>query len=189
MVKTLISIVSLVGAIALFAAYTQPAYDAAKAKQAKIAEYDAALGKSNALQAKKAELDSQERALDADAVDRLHKMLPDHVDNVRLVLDLDNLAARHGMPMQNVVVNAPTAVEAKQTAIGAIGASSQKYESLTIKFTTDGTYGNFMSLLNDIESSLRIVDMVSLSMAPGASVPNAEQTYHYDITLRTYWLK
>lgn len=190
MMRSLFSVIALAIAIGLFVVFTQPTYDGVNAKQAKIAEYDAALAKSNALQAKKQQLDSQERALDQNDLDRLHKMLPDHVDNVRLVLDLDQLASHHGMAMQNVIVNAPTITDSSKTAIGAIGSASQKYDSLTIKFSTDGTYGNFMSLLDDLESSLRIVDLVTLTMSPGQVIPGAaEPNYHFDITLKTYWLK
>ena len=50
---------------------------------------------------------SRFNAFKTEDLDRLRKLLPDHVDNVRLILDLDNLAARHGMALQNVVISEP----------------------------------------------------------------------------------
>ena len=64
------------------------------------------------------------------------------------------------------------------------------YDSLTLKFSTSGTYNNFKDFLHGLEASLRIVDLVSLSLTPQNGVtPAGENVYLYDIILRTYWLK
>lgn len=197
MTRSFISLLCFLVAGGTFFMFTKPAYDGLGATQAKIAEYDSALAKAKQLQAKKAELEQQERLFAAADLDRLQKMLPDHVDNVRLVLDLDDLASRHRMALQNVTMNAPqtgVASAAGSTAIGTIGSSAQKYDSLTLQFGTDGTYDDFMAFLTDLEASLRIVDLVTLTMTPatpgaGATSVVAVPRYHYDISIRTYWLK
>lgn len=196
MVRSVLSILAVVGAIALFVFYTQPAYDIVKAEQANIAEYDAALEKASELQRLKQALLSRYNAMDTADVTRLQKLLPDHVDNVRLILDLDNMAARRGLSIENVVVGNP-AGSPERTVVGAIGANRSKYDSLTLKFSTSGTYTDFLGFMRDLEGDLRIVDIVSLSLAratgerapfsqPGAF---AEPVYRYDLSVRTYWLK
>jgi Tfp pilus assembly protein PilO len=117
------------------------------------------------------------------------KLLPDHVDNVRLILDLDNIASRRGMAMQNVVVSTPGAGQTTQTAVGTISSSKQKYDVLTTKFSTQGTYAAFQQLITDLETSLRIVDLIDLKIGEGAEANGAEPLYSYEVTLRTYWLK
>ncbi len=185
--------VSLAGGV--FFWYTKPAYDTVQETRAQIAQYDAALNKAAELQKIKQELLSRFNAFKPEELNRLHKLLPDHVDNVRLILDLDNLAGRFGLALQNVDVSSSASVDTKsQTVVGAIGASNQKYDSLTLTFGTRATYKNFVDFLRDLESSLRIVDLVSLSIAPesgvtSSSVKGAEPQYSYKITLRTYWLK
>lgn len=118
-------------------------------------------------------------------------MLPDHVDNVRLILDIDSIAARHGMPIQNVVVTSSQSANASQTAIGSVGSSRQKYDSLSVKFTSQGTYENFRGFVEDIQKSLRIADLVGLSITRVAegSISSATPVYNYEIQMRTYWLK
>jgi len=187
--------VGLAGGIFFF--YTKPAYDGVQETQARITEYDTALDKAAELQKLKQTLLSRYNAFNPTDLDRLQKLLPDHVNNVRLILDLDNLAGTYGLSLQNVDVSNSEAQRAKsQTAIGAIGSSNQKYESLTLTFGTRATYSDFIKFLGDLESALRIVDLVSLSIsadsgaAPsgaGAAVP--EPLYTYNISLRTYWLK
>jgi Tfp pilus assembly protein PilO len=144
------------------------------------------------LQQLKQTLLSRYNTFNTSDIDKLQKLLPDHVDNVRLILDLDSLAGKHGMAMQNVAVSsAESSASTNQSATGAVGASKQKYDSLTIKFTTQGNYQTFREFLADIEKSLRIVDLVSLTLSNSSASTGGGSTtlYTYDVTLRTYWLK
>jgi len=167
--------------------YTQPTYDNVQALNTQIAQYDEALQKATELQKIKQTLLSRYNTFNPTDVDRLKKLLPDHVDNVRLILDIDSLAGKHGMALQNVAVSAAQSSQGQQTAVGTVSSAKQKYDSLTLKFTTQGTYDEFRTFLTDLESSLRIVDLVSLTLGRASDTNGG--TYTYDITLRTYWLK
>ena len=187
MTRTIISLICLIGAGALFFFYTKPAYDGTRTTQNQIAQYDLALNKAAELQKLKQSLLSRYNAFNPDNIDRLHKLLPDHVDNVRLVLDLDTLASKHGLALQNVVIASPG--QAKTTAApAAIGPSLQKYDSLTLRFATTGTYSRFVEFLSELEQSLRIVDVTALQINLADSA-GTDPNYRFDITLRTYWLK
>ena len=105
MTKSIISLVCLSGAIALFFLYTKPTYDNLRSVTEKIGQYDLALDKAAELQRLKQSLLSRYNSFNPDDIERLHKLLPDHVDNVRLVLDLDTLASKHGLALQNGVVS------------------------------------------------------------------------------------
>ncbi len=191
MTRTIVSFIALIAAAGVFFGYTKPAYDSSSAVRGQIAEYDTALSKASELQALKQNLLGRYNSFNPADIERLQKLLPDHVDNVRLILDLDNLAGRHGLALQNVAVSAPQTASDSQTAAGSISSSKQRYDSLTLKFTTVATYDTFLQLLADLESSLRIVDLVSLRLAPasGTESRSAQPLYTYDITIRTYWLK
>jgi hypothetical protein len=109
---------------------------------------------------------------------------------VALILDLDNLAARFGMPIQNVDVSTPASAASNQSGIASRGSNGQKFDSVTIRFTTHGTYNNFMSFLKGLEQSLRIVDLTTLRLSPDASVSSTgDPLYTFEISLRTYWLR
>ncbi|OGG53495.1 hypothetical protein A3H16_03760 [Candidatus Kaiserbacteria bacterium RIFCSPLOWO2_12_FULL_53_8] len=198
MMRLTVAIVGVVLAGGIFFFYTKSAYDTVQATQVQIAQYNAALDKAAELQKLKQVLLSRYNAFNPTDIDHLHKLLPDHVDNVRLILDLDNLAGRYGLSLQNVDVSSSESKTPKnQTAIGVIGTSNQKYDSLTLTFGTRATYANFVQFLTDLESSLRIVDLVSLSVTSDTSATSdtrtpagtSEPVYTYNITLRTYWLK
>ena len=186
--RTIFSLIALVIAGAVFFLYTQPTYDQVSVVNAQVAQYDEALNKAAELQKLKQSLLSKFNTFNPNDIDKLQKLLPDHVDNVRLILDIDSLATKHGMPIQNVVVTGSQVNTGSQTAIGTVASSRQKYDSLTIKFATQGDYQSFRDFLTDLETSLRVVDLIDLSISrTGAN--GAQPVYSYDVTLRTYWLK
>lgn len=189
MMKIIFSIAALAVAGGTLFFYMRPMYDETLALEAEIGRYNEALEKASELQKLKQSLLSRYNAFDPADVDRLHKLLPDHIDNVRLVLDLDSLAGRHNMALQNVTLSNPAAT-AEKGAVGAISGGKQKYNSLTLKFSTHGAYSDFRGFMEDLERGLRVVDLVSLSLrAAGERIADEEPRYRYDVTIRTYWLK
>ncbi len=202
--KLILAIIAIVAAGAIFFTVTEPAYNTVQAESAQIGQYSAALDKATQLQTLKQSLLSKYNAFDPNALDRLQKFLPDHVDNIALILDINSIASQYGMSLQNVDVSTPASTgssSAQSTgATAPIGGSNQQYDSLTLHFTTQGTYANFLQFLGALQSSLRIVDISSLSIgAPSSggqglgsnssSAASGATQYSYSITLRTYWLK
>lgn len=177
------------GAIALFFLYTKPTYDSVKTLNAQIAEYDQALEKAAELKRLKDTLLSRYNSFNQEDIQRLHKLLPDHVDNVRLLLDLDSLATRHGLAIQNVVISGSSAASIEEAVVTTIGQSNAKYDSISIRFATEGTYEQFLSFMRDIEQSLRIVDLQELTLNRVTSEAGAVPTFRYDVAVKTYWLR
>ncbi len=187
MIRYAFALCALFIAGAIFFWYTKPTYDSVQSVKDEASQYDAALAKAAELQQLKATLLQRYNSFNPADLDRVQKLLPDHVDNVALILDLDNLAARYQMPIENVDVSTPAST-ASTNGVATIGASGQKYDSVTIRFSTRGSYTDFLSLMRDLEQSLRVVDLVSLTIQPSAAI-GTEAQYGYELTLRTYWLK
>lgn len=186
----------------LFVLYVRPTYDAVQDNRVKVARFDEALAKTREIQQLKSSLLSRYNLFAGNNLDRLQKMLPDHVDNVRLVLDMDGIASKYGIRIQNVSVQGP-GKDSSDTASGTVlngGANqSRPYQSLTLDFEVVSTYDEFVLLLRDLESSLRIVDLVALTVRPragsskvviGGTTPDieTEALYTFGVSLRTYWL-
>ena len=186
MIRMIIALLGVGGAIALFFLYTKPAYDGVEALESTNESYDLALQKAAELQNLKQSLLSRYNSFNREDIERLNKLLPDHVDNVRLVLDLDSLASKHNIALQNITVTRPNA---ETSSSETIGPTRQAYDSVTLKFATSGTYENFKSFLLDLENSLRIVDLIGLTINADTAAAGEAQSYRFDVTLRTYWLK
>lgn len=192
MVRFIISILGFVIASSVFFLYTKPTYDQINVLNADITKYDEALDRANELQALKLGLLSRYNAFNPDDIERLHKLLPDHVDNVRLILDFDNLASKHGLAIQNVTIGRSGGTQSgtgRAPEPEVIGGDNKRYDALTLKFSTQGTYDGFVTFMEDVQASLRVVDLVALTLSPASATPGAEPIYEFDVTIRTYWLK
>lgn len=176
--RGIFSIIAVLVAIGLFYWYIDPTYAVIKNLRAQQATLDAALDRSLELQQARDQLLSKYNTFSPQDLDRLEKLLPDHVDNVRLILDLDGIASRYGMRVRNVSIQ-----EQKQRA-NAIGTDESPFESLVLSFTVTGGYDTFRQFVSDLEKSLRIVDIVGINFAA-----NDTGVYDFTISLRTYWLK
>lgn len=183
MTRLFLPIILVAAAVGLFVLYTNPAYQASKALQAQVASYDEALNKSQELRAVRDQLLAKRNTFPTDAVEKLERMLPDNVDNIRLIIDINNIAARHDLALSNVALGSVGDSTGDRSA-SAVGASGDAVGSVTVGFSVSATYEDFLAFLADIEHSLRIVDIEALSFGTGA-----EGLPSYTFTIRTYWLK
>lgn len=188
MTRNVFSILFVCGAVAIFFFYTSPAYDGMQSLSAQQAQYDAALDKATQLQQVKQTLLSRYNSFDPNSISRLETMLPDQVDNIRLILDLDNLAGKYGMTLQNVDISSPDTQSG--SVVSSIANAAQPYDSLTIQFSTHGTYQQFLQFLTALESSLRLVDLQTLTISPSTQgTAGTQPAYSYSMTVQTYWLR
>ncbi len=178
--KVLLPIIFLGIAGALFFGYIDPAYDRIKELRAEESEFSLALDRSRELQQVRDSLLARYNAFPQDDVRRIEKLVPDHVDNVRLILDLDSMASKYGMRVRNVSIESSES----RAQRGQIGIEERAYESVVLTFSVSGTYDTFMQFMTDIEESLRLVDVVGLSFSA-----NESGLYDYSLNIKTYWLK
>ena len=188
MVRNSIALILLAGAIAIFFFYTEPAYSSLQTLSAQGAQYDAALGKATELQTPAIPPCPVQFLRPLTRSIRLSTMFPDQVDNIRLILDLDNLAGRSGMALQNVNISTPGSSQAS-SVVGSIASAAEPYDSLTLQFTTHGTYEQFTQFLASLQSSLRLVDLVTLNISGGGAPGTQDPQYTYTMTVQTYWLR
>jgi Tfp pilus assembly protein PilO len=178
--KLFLPILFVVIAITLFFWYIDPTYKSVQALVKEQGELDHALTRSRELQDVRDELTARRNTFPQSDVDKLQKLLPDHVDNVRLILDLDSMAARYNMRVRDVTIAGNTS----RAEAGVLGTDEKLYESVVLSFSVTGTYDTFRQFLSDLERSLRLVDVVGISFTSTET-----GIYDFDIDMQTYWLK
>ncbi len=171
-----------------------------------IASYNEALNNSKMLENERDKLTNKYNSFDPLNLEKLQKLLPDSVDNIRLILEIEKLALPYGMVLKDVKYSPVTAAKTKDTTTAQAGtpAGAQKgYGAWDLEFSTQGTYFNFINFIKDLENNLRIVDVASIDfssdVAPGISPTSntntntnpviAAEAYKYNIKIKTYWLK
>lgn len=111
---------------------------------------------------------------------RLERLLPSNVDNIRLIIEISKIAERRGLVAKNISVGDMT----KNTTTDTIGADNTPYGTLSLKFTVNSSYPNFINLLKDLESNLRLLDVTDISFSS-----TEIGFYDFSVSLNTYWLK
>ena len=177
--RLFVPIILVVAAIGLFVVYTNPEYQQTKALSAQVAAYDDALNKSQELRAVRDQLLSKRNTFSSDDVQKLSEVLPDNVDNIRLIIDINNIASRHGLSLSGVNIGDISGSANKNVLSSGTGAGPTGNVDVSFAITT--SYDGMLSFLSDLEHSLRLVDVEKISFTAGNT-----STYTFDI--RTYWL-
>ncbi len=179
--KNITPFLLIILAIGLFFTYTNGKIRDIQTMRAQNDQYLIAINNSNELISARDKVLATYNTLTVEQKANLNKMLPDNIDNVRLMIDMNNIASRHGVVLQGLSTSADGAAAA--AANGTANAGSAKINPVTVSFGFTSSYPNFLSFLKDLESSLRILDITHMSVTA-----NDTGTYSYSIQLKTYWL-
>jgi hypothetical protein len=187
MIGRILPVVLIVLALLIFVGYINPTYTKVILPlEAQIKQYDSTLAAANDFNQKEAELASARSAIPADSIARLQAYLPDGVDNVQLILDLNALAAKTGITLSNFTITSTNGSgPAPDQSAGALplSAGGQPTDSIDVTVTAAGTYSAFRTFLDGIEQSLRPLDLMQMTLTDSAN-----GIYTYNFTFRIYWL-
>jgi Tfp pilus assembly protein PilO len=148
-----------------------------------IATYDDALDKSQELRKIRDQKIAAFNTFTVEDKSRLERILPDNVDNIHLLIDINNIAARHGLSLKDVALGTPSDAATVRSA-AAVGASGDAIGSVPLGFTLSASYDDFLAFLQDLEHSLRVVDVEKISF----SEDDTKNVNDYTLSIRTYWL-
>jgi Tfp pilus assembly protein PilO len=189
-------------AVTVFFMFANPLYNDILALKAEVSSYNDALDNSKALENERDKLTAKYNTIDLNNLTKIQKLLPENVDNIRLILEIGQIASPYGMVLKDVKYNAtdnstsPSATTAEAAVQGGGAAKTAKdYGIFDLEFSISGSYNNFINFTKDLESNLRIVDISSIDFSsdvPSTSVngkTSSSDIYKYDFKIKTYWLK
>jgi Tfp pilus assembly protein PilO len=187
----------------LFFVFTNPLFDDVSTLTAEVSSYNEALDNSKALENERDKLTAKFNAINPENLRRLEKLLPQNVDNIRLILEIEQIAKPYSMVLKDVKYSTMEDKEKAENEGAVIQPgrlekdASKNYGSFDLEFSVSGTYNDFINFTRDLENNLRIVDIISVSFSSDSgntpADPNKKTTgpevYKYDLKIRTYWLK
>lgn len=186
----LLPLIIIIGAIGLVWGYAHPTYTGSIAElQSDIKDFDTALDAAQQFKLKETELARQRAAIAPEDLARLEAFLPDTVDNVQLIVDLNALAERSGVELSEFNIGG----EGASTPEGQGAATdpnatpvleNEATESIELSVDAVGTYESFRTFLDGVEQSLRPLDAVEVAVQDSQT-----GVYSYALTLRLYWLR
>lgn len=167
--------------VGIFFAYVKPVWSGPlKETREAIANTERALVAADEYKKRQNELAAARAAIDPENLDRLSVFLPDSVDNVRLILDINALAARSGLSLSNIdVIMSNTSVPAP-----APTSRANPVGSVNLSLSAIGTYAALQTFLVGIEKSARLLDVRDI-VVKGSDTG----VYGYQMAIRLYWLR
>lgn len=203
MTKFITPTILIVISFAIFFVFTNPIYDNIAQLRTVASSYNEALDNSKALENERDKLVQKYNSINPENLARLEKLLPDNINNIRLILEIEQIASPYGMVLKNVKYNATsekdTAKKTTPETAGVVqGGTPTTTQSLRkdygvwdLEFSTAGAYNNFINFTRDLESNLRIVDVSSIEFLSSTSVlsGSSPDSYKYNFKVKTYWLK
>ncbi len=191
--KIIFQVILIVISVGLFFTVIDPMYrsdDPAKPGiemiMKEIADYDTAIGNSDEFVREKNKLLEAKNALNQGDRDRLERLLPDYIDNIRLVIGINDIARPYGLVLKSLRFSGNTSNsnansgEEREIAIGG----NETIGSVTLGFSVSAKYEVFKQFLKSLESSLRLADVTNIAVRSTTG-----EVYDYDITIKTYWLR
>ena len=197
MFRLLIPIILIGSAVAGFILVVNPMYkEVSSLLSVQTASYDKALDNSKDLEAERDKLTNKKNSFSEDDLEKLETLLPDNVDNIRLIIEIQTLAAPFGMVLKDVKYNPDTKDTATTKTISNteedVLTEAQGYGTWNLEFSVEGSYDNFLNFSRALENNLRIVDITSVQFSSDTSTNTktpAVESYKYSFKIKTYWMK
>lgn len=206
MYRFLTPILAFIVSITLFFTFIEPTFNRYKAIDLDIQNYVAAVEDADKLQKRVESLKAEKDAIKIADMSRLMDFLPDAVDEVSVVLILDKLATAHSLVIEGIKIKSTQTTggastgqasytfsddekDANKEVVGADGTVVRRpqdnLETTALSFTVTGEYENFRKFIADLEKSLALIDISSLSIKEASEGEFAS----YDVGLTMYSFK
>ena len=190
--NNLISILLLVASLGIYFGYSSPTYSGvtlssdlngksiAELKEER-ARYLDALEMTREIEEVRIGLLAKYNNIPDASKESLEKLLPDHIDSVRLIIDVANIASQYGMTLKNIGL---TDSDSEQEYVSdTLGPQEGNTKPVGLKFNVAGSYDNLRAFIKDLEISLRLVDISALAFTAGS-----DGSVDYSFSISTYRL-
>jgi len=97
MMRFIMPIILITISITLFFVFANPIYNEISVLRGEVASYNEALDNSKALENERDKLTAKYNAINPENLTKIAKLLPENVDNIRLILEIEQIALPYGM--------------------------------------------------------------------------------------------
>ncbi len=187
MIRTITPIFSIIIAFVVFFFFTKPMLAEMKITQGKTAEFADAASKAEQLNTELSSMLNKKRAFEMKDIERLEVLVPQKIDEVRVLTDLNEMARVRNMLFGNVnVVNGDEEVVSSDVTEASVVTQNITYDAIRstdITFSLIGTYDQFKSFLADVEQSLVMLEIMEMKFVVGEG-----DLQQYELTVRLFSL-
>ncbi len=184
--KSILQIIILIVCVATYFMYISPTVAVVKALSAESSSYTNVLKKSQEIGIIRDNIWVDYNNISTGDTEKLKKIVPEKFNSVLFANDMNAIAGRHFLIVKDFKVNP------QRTEDGGAVDSNQSvnpYKTTIVTFRVVGQYDQFVNFLKEIELSLRLVDVVSLSIKTVGGQKNTDGSLDYLLEMNTYSLR
>lgn len=179
--KSIFPLVLIVAAIGLLYFEVRPMYNEVQVLRAESADFTHALELAQELGTLRNQLEDKLESFSQNDLKRLDHFLPQQLDTVRIILDIDGIGVRNGIELNQIQVAAATAPTKSDPKAPKVTA----HQAVDVSFDFKATYPQAIALIKDLEQSLRLLDSMSVDVKPEKE---GSPLYIFNVKLKTYWI-
>jgi Tfp pilus assembly protein PilO len=182
-------IILILVSVGLFFFYIEPLRERIDELNQERIEKETNIQKVKELRETRGILNEKYKNISKEDIARLSKVLPDTVDNVRLILDINNIASKYGIILKGISISGGPMAESGEINRnqGQNQTIDQSIGNIQFSFSFSTDYDVFKIFLKDLEESMRLIDITDITVSAGAE--DKSGLYNYSLSLNTYWLR
>ena len=162
--RTLTPILSIIVAIVLFMFFVMPQYTEIESIYSEIEKHEEAISKYNEFTDALTKKLSVKASRTATQNEQLDKLVPETIDDTKLLVNLEALAKTHNLLFGNIrVLKSDTELKHTTGASGSEKEQSDELNTVDISFDVLGTYDQFKQLILDLEKSSTLFEVTKIS--------------------------
>jgi Tfp pilus assembly protein PilO len=185
--KYFLSLLFITVSVVVFVVVIRPDYAVLQQTREAVMLANDNLETASKLATSRDELIAKYQSISKENLDSLKTFLPDSVDNIRLIIQINSLATKNNLSLLRNVDYQADQTDAAQDPNAAPEASGE----FVMSFQTSGQYKNFLAFISDLEHDLRLVDVIKVDLTPADQgvQQSAASSMTYKVTVKTYWLR
>jgi hypothetical protein len=196
--KNLVSILLIAASLAMFWFFLKPKYSEVMTLQDKRKEYQKYLEDAEEVRHLRGKLLAAKANISKEDWAKLDRILPDKLEDHQLLLDLNGIASLYGAELTAFSTEAgkessppapninTEALEGDAPVDAPVPEQVSAHKTLLVNVSFDGSFRNFLGLLQEIERSINLSDVTSLSINTGNA---SKGSYGITLVINNYWLK
>ncbi len=146
----------------------------------KKAQYEEALQNLRSIGELKESLQKKMDSIPPEDLEKIMTLLPATSGTVKLISDVDSIVSKYGVVMDKVAYVAANKSNGQSVSEAQPPAP---YNSVIVTFSLKSDYNKFRSILSDMETSLRILDVRNVDIVAGERGLNT-----YKVEAEIYWM-
>ena len=179
MLKILISLFLIAGAGVIFFTESKNYFSEIKRLRKQISSYNETINTAKKVKISIDKILGEYNAISQENADRINKMVPSGAESMKLVVQIDDMMRKNGLNLASIDSKE---VAGKKSDSGAQKNEDKTAESISLSIKAQGPYESFRSFIEELEKSLRLIDINSVKISPAG-----QNNYSFSIEAVSYW--